>query len=262
MTQPGLKHNRGWREWGLAAVVLIPLAVILARPPIAQDLKYHALVDTRAYFGIPNFFDVASNIPFLLVGLAGLQLCARGTTRGASRAWAVFFIGVTLVFFGSAYYHWNPGNATLVWDRAPMTIAFMGLFAGLVSEHAGPGLERALLAPAVAVGLASVAWWAYTGDLRPYIWVQAAPLLAVLFVLVVYPGRYTHRAYLGCALLAYVLAKSAEFHDGNIYALTSQLMSGHTLKHLTAALSILLLYLMLRWRKIRAEVPASTAAAS
>ena len=241
--------TRHWREWALAAVVLAPLALILARQPMPQDLKYHALVDTRTYFGIPNFLDVASNIPFLLLGAAGLVLCSGTTATGAARSWTVFFLGVALVFFGSAYYHWSPTNATLVWDRVPMTIAFMGLFTALVSEHAAAGIERALLAPAVAVGLASVAWWTYTGDLRIYYWVQAAPLLAIVFVLIAYSGRYTLRMYLAYGLLSYVLAKAAEFHDRELYTLTSHVMSGHTLKHLLAALAILFVYLMLRWRR-------------
>jgi hypothetical protein len=201
--------------------------------------------------------DVASNLPFLLVGAAGLWLCARGRVGGALRSWQTLFLGVVLVFFGSAYYHWSPNNATLVWDRAPMTIAFMGLFVGLVSEHVGMRLERIMLAPAVAVGIASVAWWAHADDLLPYIWVQATPLASIVFVLAAWRARYTHRACLAYALAAYALAKAAEFHDGEIYALTSQAMSGHTLKHLLAALGVFFVYLMLRRRKqIAPEVPA------
>ena len=253
--------RRRWREWVLMALVLIPLVLILTRPPMSQDLKLHALVDTRSYLGIPNFLDVASNLPFLLLGAAGLLLCSARPMTGAARAWTVFFLGVALVFFGSTYYHWSPNNATLVWDRVPMTIAFMGLLVAVVSEHAGAELERALLAPALMIGVASVAWWAYTDDLRGYVWVQGAPLLAIIFVLIVYVGRHSHRAYLAYALACYVLAKAAEFQDREIYALTSQTFSGHTLKHLLAAMGILFVYLMLRRRKpIYPEVPAAETA--
>ncbi|MBT3812899.1 MAG: hypothetical protein HOE45_04700 [Gammaproteobacteria bacterium] len=37
-----------------------------------------------------------------------------------------------LVAAGSSYYHWNPNNQTLVWDRLPMTICFMSLFVALL----------------------------------------------------------------------------------------------------------------------------------
>ena len=249
MYDPGvIEGTRRWREWGLVAVAVVPLALLLTRPPLPQDLKYHALADTRAWLGIPNFADVASNLPFLAIGLAGLVLCSGGRVTGACRAWTAFFLGVALACGGSAWYHWHPDNATLLWDRLPITIAFMGLFVGLVSEHAEGRLERALLIPAIAAGIASVAWWAWSDDLRVYLWVQAAPLLCIVYVLIVYPGRYTHRWCLGYALAAYALAKAAEFRDAEIYAVTSGVMSGHTLKHLLSALAVYLIYRMLRVR--------------
>ena len=238
-----------WREWGLAAAVLIALAVVLALPPIPQDLKLHDLADKRAWWGVPNFMDVASNLPFLLTGVVGLALPFGRPTAGAARSWTAFFTGAALVFFGSVYYHWNPSNETVVWDRVPIMISFMGLFAALVSEHVDERLEGALLWPALVVGTGSVFWWAHTDDLRIYIWAQAAPMISIVYVLVAYPGRYTHRAYLAWALAAYALAKVLEFRDHEFYDLTGHAMSGHTLKHLLAALAILLVYLMLRRRR-------------
>ena len=41
-------------------------------------------------------------------------------------------------------------------DRLPIMLAFMSLFSALLTEHLGAGAERAILAPAVAVGIASV----------------------------------------------------------------------------------------------------------
>lgn len=253
-----MTQTRRWREWALTAVLLAPLALILMRPPISQDLAFHAFADDRAWWGIPSFQNVLSNLAFLLIGVAGLVFCFGRPASGATRSWTVFFLGVTLVFFGSAYYHWTPNNETLVWDRVPIMLAFMALFSALLTEHLGAGAERAILVPAVAVGIASVAWWDYTDDLRLYIWCQAAPLLAIVFVLIAYPARYTHRPYLAYALAAYLLAKVLEFQDHEFFALTSHAMSGHTLKHLLAALGIFFIYLMLRRRKqIPAEVPAS-----
>jgi hypothetical protein len=242
-----------WREWGLAAVALAPLALLLTRPPLPQELQYHALADTRTWFGIPNFSDVASNLPFLAIGAAGVVLCSGGKATGASRSWTVFFLGVALTCLGSAYYHWHPDNATLVWDRLPITISFMGLFAGLVSEHVEGVSERQLLLSAVVIGIVSVAWWAWTDDLRVYVWVQAAPLLCAAYILIVYPARYTHRRYLAYALACYALAKAAEFQDGAIYAITSRALSGHTVKHLLAAVGIGFIYLMLIRRRQNSE---------
>ena len=231
-------------------VIFVPLvAVFIAAPPIAQDPQYHAFADLRPLFGVPNFGNVVSNLPFLLVGLAGLGLCLSGRTEGATRAWGVFFAGTTLVAFGSAYYHWAPDSAALLWDRLPMTVAFMGLLIALISEHVGERIESNLLVPALLIGVGSVAWWRYTGDLRLYVWVQFAPLLAILFMLSAFPARYTHRVYLLCGFICYALAKVAELADANIYGLTSGVVSGHSIKHVLAAGAPFFVYLMLSRRK-------------
>jgi hypothetical protein len=244
--------TRYWREALLLLVLLAPLALLLAGDPIHQDARLHDYADRRMFLGVPNFFDVVSNLAFLLVGLVGLFTGAAGS--GASRSWLAAFLGTALVCFGSGYYHWAPDNERLVWDRLPMTLAFMGLFVALLSEHLGERFERVLLAPALLAGIASVAWWHYTDDLRPYIWVQLAPFLAVLVVLFAFAGRYTRRAYLLYGLVLYALAKISETYDGEIYSLTARSLSGHTLKHLLAACAVLMVYLML---VRRAPLPGS-----
>lgn len=241
--------SRYWRECALVLVSLLLLAGIMATGPIPQDLAYHDFADKRVFLGVPNFFDVASNIPFLLIGIAGAAFCLGRRRPGAFASWSVLFFATALVSLGSAYYHWAPDNATLVWDRLPMTIGFMGLFVALVSEHVNEKFERVMLVPALVVGAASVAWWHFTDDLRFYVWVQLAPLVILLFVVVMFSGRFSHRAYLLYGLGSYLLAKSAEFWDREFFAFTANAVSGHSLKHLLAATAVLFVYLMLRWRK-------------
>lgn len=248
--ETALRARPGWREAALLLFVLAPLLylLLLYGGPIPQDRSYHALADTRSWLGVPNFWNVASNLPFLLVGAAGLLWCCGRTGTGARVSWLVFFLGVALVCFGSGYYHRAPDDDSLVWDRLPMTVAFMGLFAALLSEHLSEKLELAILVPALIIGIASVILWKHTDDLRVYIWVQLAPLLAVPYVIAVYPGRYTHRHYLLYGVGFYALAKVAELKDQEIYDLTSSLLSGHVLKHLLAAAGTFCVYLMLRRR--------------
>ena len=238
----------------LLLVAFALLALIFALPRIPQDPSYHALADDRTFFGIPNFLNVASNAAFLLVGAAGLISSRVRSAGGATLSWTVFFAGVACISVGSSYYHWAPSNATLAWDRLPMTVAFMALFAAVVSEHATPRLERPLLVTAVTAGIASVVWWNYTDDLGPYIVVQAAPLIAVMLTLAALPPWHTHRRHLLYALCCYVLAKIFEFQDVRIFAIWSGAVSGHTLKHLMAALGAFLIFLMLRSRKRLAGV--------
>jgi hypothetical protein len=248
--EQALRPHPGWREAALLVLVFGPLLylLLLHGGPIPQDLSYHELADVRSCLGLPNCGNIATNILFLVVGAAGMLWCLRHGGIGAWRSWMVFFLGVALVFFGSAYYHRAPDNDSLVWDRLPMAVAFMGLFAALLAEHISEKMERALLVAAVAIGIASVLWWQHTDDLRVYLWVQLAPLLAIPYVIAVFPGRFTHRHYLLYGVGFYALSKVAEYYDHGIYALTSAAISGHSLKHLLAAAAPFCVYLMLRRR--------------
>ena len=120
------------RQRLLLLIVIVMIIVTAFVPRIAQDPAYHNFADQRAFFSIPNFFDVTSNLPFLFVGVWGLWMVGRCHFLDPVERWpyVVLFIGIFLTCFGSAYYHWTPNNQTLVWDRLPMTIAFMGLLSG------------------------------------------------------------------------------------------------------------------------------------
>jgi hypothetical protein len=233
----------------LIAVVFGPLALLPLLPPFEQPAQYHAFADARAYLGIPGFLNVVSNAAFLVVGVAGLDLCLRRKTGGAALSWLTFFVGVTIVAFGSTYYHWGPDDATLFWDRLPMTIAFVALFIAVLIEHGTVSAERKLLAVALVVGVFSVAWWRLTGDLKLYGWVQFAPFAAITLVLAMYPGRYSGRWWLALGFLFYALAKATELTDAWLFEATSRTISGHTLKHLLAALAPMCVYWMLRTRR-------------
>ncbi len=249
--QKSARPRPGWREAGLLLLVIAPLLYLLIvyGIPIPQDRGYHVFADTRSCLGLPNCGNIASNLAFFATGIAGVWWCRHHPDNGATGSWTVFFTGVALVFFGSGYYHYAPGDNPLVWDRLPMTVAFMGLFTALLSEHLGSStIERKLLIGTLAAGIASVLWWKVSDDLRVYIWVQLTPLLVIPYVITVFPGRYTHRHYLLYGVGFYALAKVAEYYDRGVYALTSSVVSGHTLKHLLAAMATVCVLLMLARR--------------
>jgi hypothetical protein len=239
-----------WRATALVMLLLALFAGVMALEPIAQSQAYHDFADQRALLGVPNLIGAASNIAFLIVGVAGIALCA-GPRRPRVASWMAFFIATVLTGFGSIYYHWAPSDATLVWDRLPIALTAMALLVALVAEHVGERLERFLLVPALAVGATSVLWWWWSGDLRPYLWVQFAPLPCILLLLAIFPARYTHRQFILYAIGLYAVAKAAEILDKDIFALTAHLVSGHTLKHLLAAGAIFALLVMLRRREAR-----------
>ena len=239
----------GWRHILLLLIVAGSLAFMLSMQPFGQDPGYHDFADRRAFFGIPNFLDVMSNIAFLLVGMAGTGFCLGNRPMSLRPAWLVFFAGVAFVSAGSAYYHWNPGNATLVWDRLPMTIGFMGLFVALLAEYVSVRLGRFILLPALLMGFSSVLYWHWFDDLRFYSWVQLIPLLTVPAVMALFRPRYSHQWLLLAALGCYMLAKFSETYDQDVFAFTRNLFSGHSLKHLLAALGCLSVLAMLMTRR-------------
>ena len=91
------------------------------------------------------------------------------------------------------------------------------------------------------MAVASVWWWWATnrpgpGDLRPYLLLQTVPLVLVpLWQMHAHRPRAGRRAF-SLAIALYVLAKTAEVSDHTIHAWL-QPLSGHTLKHLLAAVA-------------------------
>jgi hypothetical protein len=219
------------------------LALFLLTSPVPQDPAYHEFADGRTIQGINNFWNVMSNLPFLVVGLWGIVFIFRHSHRvclpGLELAYIVFFSGIFLTAFGSGYYHFSPSNEPLVWDRLPMTIGFAGLFAIILGEFVSPRIGRAVVIPLLIVGIASVEYWAWTevngvGDLRPYAVVQFLPMLLLVVILLAYKPAIGSAKYYWVMLLFYVLAKLAEQLDGVIYS-AGGVISGHSLKHLFAA---------------------------
>src|SRR5215471_10083291 len=244
MTVSGVKRNRPILIFSGLAVA--SLAGLLLLPSIPQDQGYHQFADQRTIFGIPNFWNVVSNLPFLVVGAAGLR-----RFRG-DLATVVFFLGVFLTGIGSSYYHWDPNDPTLFWDRLPMTMSFAAILALVVQERVSERAGNILLWPALAVGVFSLLLWRWTGDLRLYFWVQFFPALAVILLFVLYSPMYTGTYYWIAAGALYALAKLFEFADEPIYSV-GKLLSGHTLKHLAAAAAC---FAILRYYQTRRPIVA------
>ena len=172
----------------LAAAVLAGIAALAWVGPIPQDLRYHLFADTRTMGGLRNFWNVISNLPFLMVGVLGLLRYSRLALEATRTGYGLMCVGVALVGLGSAYYHDAPANSTLLWDRLPMTVAFMAFLSLLLRErvlqHARPWMLWAL----IAAGVASALYWAWSeslgqGDLRPYLLVQALPVVLIPLIL-------------------------------------------------------------------------------
>jgi hypothetical protein len=214
-----------------SAVLLLIALVFVFVPPVHQSEAYHHFADQRTLFGIPNFWNVATNLPFLAVSLFGLRaLRSKFRDRWEKAAYAIVLAGAALVAAGSGYYHWNPTSDTLLWDRLPMTVVFMAVFAMILGN-------RVLLAPLLAIGAASILVWRLTGDLRLYGIVQFLPVLAIPLLLWRWPPRYTQIRWVWGMCAFYLLAKLLELGDAAIGRVL--ITGGHPWKHVAAAGALL-----------------------
>jgi hypothetical protein len=261
--------SRTSREALFILITLAGIVATFARPPVIQTQVYNHFADARQLFGIPYFLDVVSNLPLLLVGLAGLDFLRRtdkprfqSAFADPSEAWhyRILFVGVAFASLGSAYYHLAPSDNRLVWDRLPMTIIFMAWLAATIGERIDRSTGLRLLPVLVGLGIYSIVYWHVSelrgsGDLRVYIDVQYLSTLAIPLLSLLFPSRYTSSKTVFVIVGVYLAAKSLELLDAQIYAL-GDIVSGHTLKHMTAAAASYLILDMLRKRTSSPRSPA------
>ncbi len=228
----------------LVAVILIVLTGFL--DPIPQDPQYHRFADQRTYL-IPNALNIASNLLFALAGIAGLYLlCIRRSLVATEFIWSAyftFFAALIAIAPGSAYYHWLPENQSLVWDRLPMTLAFMSFFTIILAERISRRFAKLVFLPLLIAGFSSILYWSFSelagaGDLRPYALVQFLPVLMIPLILLMFRPKFTRDRDLWIFLACYLLAKVFETFDYQILESLS-IISGHSLKHIVAGIGCL-----------------------
>jgi hypothetical protein len=251
--------GREWRGWLLVgSLTACALAAVLV-PAMPQPLSYHAFADCRAFWSVPNFLNVLSNLPFLIAGCWGMALILVGGGRFIEQReclpYLVFFLGALLTAFGSAYYHLAPDNARLVWDRLPMTLGFAGLVSAAIAERGNLRTGLRLLWPLLALGAFTVVYWYATelagrGNVIPYGLYQGWSILAIVLLITLFPAtRYSHGRYLAWAAAWYGFAKVFETFDLAVFRASGGMVSGHSIKHVLAAIGVFAIVWQLRLRQ-------------
>jgi hypothetical protein len=231
---------------------LVAVGIVSSLNPVPQPQSYHNFADKRSILDVPNGMDVLSNLPFMVAGLWGLCLVVmRRAALDRRELWAYFtlFVGLVLTGLGSSYYHLAPDNQRLVFDRLPMTVAMAGFISVLLIDRFGPKTIWALPV-AAATGLGSVLQWALSeqhghGDLRWYALYQGMIMLFAAALLLLFWSRTSSSGAFAIAAIANLAAKLFEVMDGQIYQMGG-IVSGHTLKHLSASLGFLPLVFLIR----------------
>ncbi len=226
----------------LTFFAIVAVIGLFISPAIKQDELYHNFSDSNTILGIPNFWNVISNLPYVLFGLIGLR-------NKQTLQYIIFFISISFVGFGSAYYHLNPNSDTLVWDRLPMTLAFMSLISIIISEFINDDLGKKTIIPLLIVGVSSVIYWVLCNDLKFYALIQFYPMIAIPIILIVFKNRHSLTYGYWILLICYLIAKICEHFDYEIHN-TISLISGHTIKHIVSALGIFILDLTYKRRVV------------
>ena len=227
-------------EAGLLLTMVLAVLGACLGPAVAQHAHYHAFADQRAWGGLPYAMDVLSNVPFAMGGIWGLLTLQR-LHVGLGANWqrplvTLFFAGLIVAALCSGYYHGRPDNASLLVDRLGMVVAFAGLLglaaADRVSARAGVATGGVVL----LLGVLAVRVWAVSGNLLPWVVLQAGGLVLMLLLArcKVIAGAWGIR--LGAVVAVYIVAKLLELGDHLVFDATAGLVSGHSLKHMVAAL--------------------------
>ncbi|MFZ6861348.1 hypothetical protein ACO0K7_01800 [Undibacterium sp. Ji67W] len=236
--------------------LLIVIGMVL-RGPIPQLAHYHDFADQSKWMGMPHAADVLSNFGFVLVAVLGFYYVMRSSQlvlRASSfPAYCVFIMSLLLTAAGSWFYHLAPDDARLFWDRLPIALVCASLISAVRAETI-PGFTKLRscieLCLALAFAVFSVFWWKWTSDLRPYLLLQGLSLILIPAWQMIWRAPKPDRIAFGLAMVLYVFAKIAEVSDGAIMNLT-HIVSGHSIKHLLAALAaaVIVLRLLQRERK-------------
>jgi hypothetical protein len=202
--------------------------------PLSQPASYHHFADERSLGMLPNASDVLSNLVILAAGLVNSGWVIRHAPHPPLQFPAMLVAGPGLVLtaFGSAYYHAAPSDATLVWDRLPMTIVFAGILAMLWSSVTRQRVGWVQMLILVAVSLGTVGYWLAFDSLWPYAILQFGGLAVVVGMTVT---RKVDAPFAWAMVIVfYGLAKVFESLDWQIWAVTGHLFAGHALKHVAS----------------------------
>lgn len=243
----------------LISIALVVIIVVFEGGPISQDQGYHDFADQRTVLGLLNGYNVLSNMLFVIAGAWGsvflLYLLNKGGMNALLMEYFFFFAGVLLSGIGSMYYHYHPSDASLIWDRLPMSIAFMALFSSVISERVDRKAGAVLLGPLLALGALSVGYWAWSGDLRIYVVVQFLPMIMIPLILLLYKPPRTYGVHVWSLVILYFVSKVFEYFDLAVYSAVG-ITSGHTLKHVLAALGTACIIKMLYERMLNDKLSA------
>lgn len=256
-----INYPRNRRKLGSLLFFTIAIVGIFLLDKVPQSSEWFQFADRRNFAGVPNFVNVVSNLFPIFFGVYGVRfvLVSQIKSYAFEFEWervapAVFFFGILLQGVGSTWFHLAPGVERLAWDQFPMTFVFIGISGILIGDRIQSDSMKKAYGPLLFLISVSVGWWTWTiinggrFDLRPYLFVQIFPLLAMLIVLIFFPGRYTHEKDYWRVLLFYACSVFFATYDSETFSIL-KVMSGESIAHILVAGGTWQLLLMFQNRK-------------
>ena len=202
---------------------------------ISLPKGYHNFADKRRLIGLPNAMNVLSNL-FIIIPV--IYLLKHKTENNTNNN--LLIIHITLLSLASAYYHYNPSDKSIFWDI--LMIATLSIIVlNIINEYKYGSLFYIL-------GVLSVIYWKQTGDIRLYLLILIG--VPIIFFLKYYDNEEEDKKgvnkNLYIILFFTLLYRFVEYYDHQIYNLSNKFISGHTLKHIFAGLSILYIVKLLK----------------
>lgn len=218
--------------------LLLFLILIWNHLPTQDPTDYFNFIDTRFFLGIPNAMDVLSNLAFFAAGIYGLLLFKKIQDSYYRQLGFIISGAIVLISVGSSYFHWNPNTQTLFWDRLPMTLAFSAISSVLVVDRVDKKTGLFFSFIIIPLSALTVIGWSYAWfSLKFYLAVQFGSMVFVLLLILFRSTGKIKSSSVYTMLGIYLLAKVFEKYDSQIF-ITSGFVSGHTLKHISAAAAI------------------------
>lgn len=245
---PAEKRLHAWGFGLMACWLLAVLAgpALLAAAGVVLNLHGHPhlyahghpFVDSRGWWLIPNALDVLSNLPLMAAGVWGLLvLRARTMSASARQALVVFFVGLVFTGLGSMVYHWAPNAASLVLDRLGMAVTFAGALSLAVAGRVSSAAARCTLGVVMVLALLSALMPLTHGNVLPWLVVQFGGMALIGWTALQKQVPGALRVHLWLLIALYAVAKAFELGDATVFHATGEWISGHSLKHVVAALA-------------------------
>jgi hypothetical protein len=236
------------------AALFVFIIVALFYGPISQPQEYHDFADDREILGVPNALDVMSNLAIIYPGVVGLAFIHESRNRSQVSEDEIsiqitLFSGMILTFAGSVWFHLDPTDSTMLWDRLGMSVVIGSCISLLIHDMWDRNLAAKIHLPIIIASIVSVLWWPVFDDLRVYFIVKHHPF--ILFPIFLLCGRRIYDKVSGYywGLSMFLLATIFEFADQQIFEITG-IISGHTLKHIAAGIGLWFLMVMIRDREL------------